>query len=214
MGDRIPGLFGVEPPTPGIRGGGGFAPPDAGFDEPGPIGADAGAGAPAGLTMGGWPRTLSWGDFPGVEARPPGANDESAQIHSEVDQPERVSVTRSGGQRRVSSLTVTIRIVREDTWVVNSQKTAELLSHEQGHYNITGLMGRDMGNEILAARAGTLADLQQQVTRIIERYRQRSQALSDQYDTETRNGRDRDAQRRWDDRIRQSMDQGTPFSAP
>jgi len=164
--------------------------------------------------MGGWPRTLSWGDFPGVEARPPGANDESAQIHSEVDQPERVSVTRSGGQRRVSSLTVTIRIVREDTWVVNSQKTAELLSHEQGHYNITGLMGRDMGNEILAARAGTLADLQQQVTRIIERYRQRSQALSDQYDTETRNGRDRDAQRRWDDRIRQSMDQGTPFSAP
>jgi predicted secreted Zn-dependent protease len=125
-----------------------------------------------------------------------------------------VSVSRESGQRRVSSLTVTISVVRADNWVVSSAKTPELLSHEQGHYDITGLMGRDMGNEILAARAGSLEDLQQQINSIIERYRQRARELNARYDTETGGGRNRDAQRRWDERIRSSIDNGTPFSAP
>jgi predicted secreted Zn-dependent protease len=125
-----------------------------------------------------------------------------------------VGVTREGGQRRVSSLTVTIAVNRGANWVVRSAKTPELLNHEQGHFDITGLMGRDMGNEILAARAGTLEDLQQQITAIIERYRQRGRDLNARYDTETGGGRNRDAQRRWDERIRSSIDGGTAFSAP
>jgi hypothetical protein len=214
MGDRTPGVLGAEPlPTGGTADHDGFVPPDVGLGDPRPIGLDSGAGTAASLNQTGWPRTLTWSDFPEVSSRPSAA-DEDAQIHCEVSQPERVSVTREGGQFRVTALTVNITILREDSWVVTSQKTASLLSHEQGHYDITGLMGRDMGNEILAARARTVDGLQEQVTRIIERYRQRSQELNDLYDTQTNHSRNRDAQARWDERIRASMTNGTRFSAP
>lgn len=216
MGDRIPGVLGFQPQLPGLARPADIVPPNAGFEESGPVGLDTGGGGgPASLVLNGWPRALTWDDFPEVETRPADAEGtENAEIHCEINQPERVSVTREGGQRRVSSLTVTIAIARASNWVVRSAKTPELLSHEQGHYDLTGLMGRDMGHEILAARAGTLEDLQQRITAIIERYRQRGRDLNARYDTETGGGRNRDAQRRWDERIRSSIDSGTAFSAP
>ena len=215
MGNRTPGVMGFDPLPAGFGGHGDFVPPDGSFGDTGPVGLDTGGGGPASLVVSGWPRALTWDDFQELGARPADAGgNENAQIHSDVNQPERVRVSSEGGQRRVSSLTVTISIIRADSWVVRSAKTAELLSHEQGHYDITGLSGRDMGNEILAARAGTLEDLQRQVTDIIERSRQQAQELNARYDTETGGGRNRDAQRRWDERIRSCIANGTPFSAP
>jgi len=212
MGDRTTGVIGFEPPPPVLAGQGDLVPPSAGFGAPGHL--DTGGG-PASLVVSGWPRALTWDDFPDLDSRPADADgNENAQIHCEINQPERVTVSREGGQRRVGSLTVTIGVVRADNWVVRSAKTPELLSHEQGHYDLTGLMGRDMGNEILAVRAGTLENLQQQVTDIIARYRQRARDLNARYDTETGGGRNRDAQGRWDERIRSSIANGTPFSAP
>ncbi len=215
MSDRLPGVFGFGQVQPDASMPDDLVPPSTGFSESGPVGLDTGGGGPASLVVNGWPRALTWDDFRDLDARPADAEgDENAQIHSEINQPERVGVSREGGQRRVSSLTVTIGIVRTDTWVVRSTKTPELLSHEQGHYDLTGLMGRDMGSEILAARAGTLEDLQRLITSIIERYRQRARDFTRQYDTETNHGRNRDAQRRWDERIRSCISNGTPFSAP
>jgi hypothetical protein len=216
MSDRLSGVFGFEPLLPDASSPDDFVPPGTGFSESGPVGLDSGGGGgPASLVVTGWPRALTWDDFRELESRPSDAEgDENAQIHSDVNQPERVRVAREGGQQRVSALTVTISIIRADTWVVRSAKAAALLSHEQGHYDITGLTGRDMGNEILAARAGTLEDLQRQVTDIIERARQRAQDLNARYDTETGGGRNRDAQRRWDESIRSSISNGTSFSAP
>ena len=215
MSHRTPGVMGFDPLPAGFGGPGGFVPPDGSFGESGPVGLDTGGGGPASLVVSGWPRSLTWDDFRELGSRPADAEgDENAQIHSDVNQPERVRVSREGGQQRVSALTVTLSIIRADTWVVRSAKTPELLSHEQGHYDITGLTGRDMGNEILAARAGTLEDLQRQITGIIERTRQRARDLNARYDTETGGGRNRDAQRQWDERIRSSISNGTPFSAP
>jgi hypothetical protein len=215
MGNRIPGSIGFDPLPAGYGTSNDFVPPDGSFSETGPVGLDSGGGGPASLVVNGWPRALTWDDFREIGSRPADAEgNENAQIHSDVNQPERVSVAREGGQRRVSSLTVTISIVRADTWVVGSAKTPELLSHEQGHYDLTGLSGREMGNEILAARAGTLEDLQRQVTAIIERARERGQDWNARYDTETGGGRNRDVQGRWDERIRSCIGNGTPFSAP
>jgi hypothetical protein len=215
MGQRTPGVIGFEPLPAGLAGHGDSVPPVGSFGDSGSVGLDTGGGGPASLVVNGWPRALTWDDFTEVQSRPADAEGtENAQIHCEINQPERVAVSRDGTQRRVSSLTVTIGIVRADNWVVRSARTPELLSHEQGHYDITGLMGRDMGNEILAARAATLEDLQQQITSIIGRYRQQARDLNARYDTETRGGANRDAQRRWDESIRGSIDNRTPFAAP
>jgi Bacterial protein of unknown function (DUF922) len=216
MGNRIPGVVGHNPPPPEVTSSG-IGAPVVGILAPGPIGTSAGTGGgttpPAALVLAGWPRTLTWADFSEVESRPSGS-DENAQIHSEITQPENVAVQHEHGQYRVSSLTVNLSVDPGDSWVVRAQKTPELLSHEQGHYDLTGLMGRDMGNEIMAARGRTVHALQLQVTGIITRYRRRAADLNSRYDTETDHGRTRDAQQRWDEHIRGSIRNGTRFSAP
>jgi hypothetical protein len=214
MGDRLQGIAGDDPPPPGviIKS---FGPIDTGFDQPGPVGLDGGSGVPAGsaLQLNGWPRSISWSEFTDISSRPSGI-DEDAQIHSDVDQPQRVAVARENGLFRVSALTVSLSIVSDDTWVVTAQKSADLLSHEQGHYDITGLMGRDMGNEILAARSRTVNELQNQVTSIIEKYRQRAKTLTTQYDKESDHSQNRDGQKRWDERIKNATQSGARFTAP
>ncbi len=206
--------MGVDPPPPGVKIGG-IGPSLSGFTSPGVIGTNTGGGTapPAVLGLTGWPRTLTWADFSEIESRPAGS-DENAQIHSEITQPDNVAVQNQGGHYRVTSLTVNLSVDPSDSWVVRSQKSPELLSHEQGHYDLTGLMGREMGNEILAARAPTVRALQDLVKGIIARYRQRAKHLNEQYDTATDHGRNREAQRQWDERIRNSSQRGTTFSAP
>ena len=214
MGNVIPGVVGRDGfPLPDDSRDPGESP-TASWTDQGPIGLDAGGdAAKASLKITGWPRNITWDEFKELSARPSGEN-EDAQIHSEVDQPSEVAVVRESGIYRVTSLTVTIRTVTEDDWVVTSQKSAELLSHEQGHYDITGLMGRDMGKEIVAARASSKDDLQTKVTQIIEKYAQRAKDLSAQYDDETNHGRNRDAQKKWNDRIHSAMQSGARFTAP
>lgn len=215
MGNRTPGVLGFEPLPPSGHVRDDLMPPDAGFGDAGPTGGNSGSISPASLVVSNWPRSLTWDDFRGLAARPADAEgDENAQIHAEARQPERIAVVNESGVRRVTSLTVNIEIVRDDTWVVNSAKSDALLSHEQGHYNIMGLMGRDMGDEILAARAPSAAALQEQITAIIERYRERGRELTRQYDTDTRGGANREAQARWDQAIQTAMTSGTRFSAP
>jgi hypothetical protein len=215
MGNRIPGVVGIDPLVDTKDAGGPGESPGSGWTDPGPLGMDAGSGSSTSATvqMSGWPKSISWADFTELGARPPGEN-EDAQIHSEVDQPSQVSVTREGGVFRVSSLTVEIRVVAEDNWVVTSQKSNDLLSHEQGHYDLTGLLGRDMGNEIVAARGRSTDDLQAKVTRIIQTYRQRAKAWTERYDTETDHSRNRAAQKRWDDQMHSAMQSGARFSPP
>ncbi len=204
-GDRIPGpLSDLTDPLEDQQ------PPGAGFGLPGVVGLDGGSAPPAtgGPHLTGWPRQITWDGFPAVSSRPAGV-DEDAQIHAEVVNPENVSATREDGRWRLSAFTVRIRIIRDDSWVVTSQKTANLLAHEQGHFDITGLMGRDCAADLAALRARSADELQGEVNRILAHYRQWAQRLNDQYDDETNHSRNREAQQRWEGRIRAAAQNNT-----
>jgi hypothetical protein len=215
MGIRPQGTIGFDPPPPDVFGVG-VAPSLSSLSAHGPDGGRTGlhgGGPQAAAHVTGWPRNLTWADFPEV-ASAPDASDENAQIHAEITQPTNVGVVHEHGQVRISSLTVNLSVDRGDSWVVRSAKADDLLSHEQGHFDITGMMGRDMGAEIMAARASSTGDLQTAVTAIIQRYRTLAKTLNDRYDTETNHGRNREAQARWDARIRSSMQSGARFTTP
>lgn len=189
-GGRIPGPIGAEREDDDPFG--------RGFTDPVPLGG--GSGAAASVVLAGWPRAISWSEFREVGSRPAGAT-EAAQIHSEVVQPDRVGVTREAGRVRLSGYTVRVRIVAEDTFVVTSQKSDALLVHEQGHYDITGLTARDMVADLAAIRAGSTADLQQEVSTIIARADALATSLTGLYDGSapggTKNGADAAAQATW-----------------
>jgi hypothetical protein len=177
MADRTPGITGFDPFAQTDERTGPGESPGAGFGNRGPVGLDsdtsvAGAGI---LTLSGWPRSLTWDEFSELPTRPDG-EDEDAQIHSEVDPPSQVGITRQGGVLQVNSIRVVIRTVTEDTWVIKGTKTPELLSHEQGHFDLTGLLGRDSAREILAVRANSREQLQSKVNDIIRKYRTQAKA--------------------------------------
>jgi len=197
-------------------GSGGHHRPGAAHRSPRPTGAPT--SPPAGPTLSGWPRNISWSDFQEVGARPAGVN-EAAQIKSDVTQPNRVGVVPDNGMRRLAAYTVTVSIGRDQSWVVTDQKSAALLAHEQGHFDITGLSARDLVTDLSALRAATLEGLQSEVTRLIEQQGTLAEALGGtassvgQYDKETNHGSNRDAQQRWEGILRGCIQNGTRLSA-
>ena len=182
-------------------------PPGIGFEDPPVVGMDAGSGSGGG-TLTGWPRSISWSEFTERSSRPEGV-DENAQIRSEVQLSPRVDVQPDGGNVKLGSFTVQVVTISEDCWVVQGTATAALLAHEQGHYDITGLMGRDTMNDLAALRERSARALQREVTRVLERYRQRARTLTDQYDTQTNHGRSTQEQQTWEQRIRDAIQNGT-----
>ena len=169
---------------------------------------DSGSSASSGPTLVGWPRSIAWSEFDEVSARPAGEK-EDAQIASEVEQPQQVAVARAQGQFRVASYEARLVVHKDLSWVVKSTKSVELLAHEQGHYDITGLGGRDMIADIGRARASSRSDLANDVKAIIKRAQEVADKLTKTYDTDTDHSRKRDRQQKWEQLIASCMQNGT-----
>ena len=179
--------------------------PGAGFQQNGPTGAQPQAPAPR---LVGWPRAIQWREFRNITARPSGVN-EDAQISSEGVPDTNIRPQLENGRFRIPAITIRLTIVQNDTWVVADKKSDDLLVHEQGHYDITGLLGRELGDALLAIRAADMAELQREVARILEHYRDQSEKLTKQYDeTDTDNGRNADEQQRWNKKLEDCIKNG------
>jgi len=125
-----------------------------------------------------------------------------------------LSVARENGLFRLPNYPAKLEVVRDDTWAVAGTKNNDLLAHEQVHFDITGLSGRDMVREMLALRAKSPQELQRQVTRITERYQRLGNDLTEKYDRETNHSRNVDQQKRWAAHIKDCMDMDKPLSSP
>ena len=160
----------------------------------------------------GWPRAITWDEFKVVNSRPAGVK-EDAQIHSETVPPQSVTVVRKGGRFRLGPLTAEVRVVPENTWVVSGKKSKELLSHEQGHFDITGLTGRDMLRDLAAIRAPSVKVLQRRVRKTIQQTQKLANELTTKYDDETKHGKDKTVQKKWKDHLRNCIKNGNRLSS-
>jgi len=206
---RIPGSVGYDggPLDVGVI----PVPPNAGFGSPVPLGE--GDAVPSGPRLTGWPRQISWNQFQEVGSRPAGEK-EDAQIDTQTAQSDRVGVAREQGRFRLGDFEVKLKVIRSNSWVVTSQKSDTLLAHEQGHFDITGLVARDLVKALGALRVDTTDELQREVSRLYEAYKAWGQGLSDQYDEETDHGRKVKPQSDWESRIRTCAQQGTSLGTP
>ena len=172
-----------------------------------PLGADPPAPV-AGPTLTGWPRTIGWDEFQELPRRPVGVN-EDAQISSELEQPPQVGVAREGGRFRLDSYEAVLSVKTSDSWVVASTKSAALLTHEQGHYDITGLVARDLIADLRSLRAATTAALEREVKGAIRRADTLADSLTQRYDTDTDHGRTQPKQDKWNALLQAAMKNGT-----
>ncbi len=181
-------------------------------------------------------KTLTWNDFP-HQRRPepgPGQTIHGAQIGVDIA-PSGFGLdpVPGGGFRIRDSIRVSIEYRRHLSWVADWVFTRPqsyqdaLLAHEQGHYNLVALLGRDFFLALMRLKANTYpnagaaqADLNAASTSIAAK----AQDLQDRYDTDTVNGTNASQQARWLGFINtaftmpvnppQSAADGTPIKIP
>ncbi len=160
------------------------------------------------MSVTGWPRRIAWSEFSEISTRPEG-EEENAQIDVRISPPgSGIQVVRDGRQVRIDDIEVPVSVEASDTWVVAGTKTDDLLSHEQGHYDISGLVATELYGKLLAARAATAAALAERLNALVRRAGRKADGLYKKYDRETDHGRLADKQKAWKERIRDAMAAG------
>jgi hypothetical protein len=156
---------------------------------------------------------VQWSDF---HMQPPPNANLDAHIETKAELHFAFS-TGPNGVRLADSVTVTIKLLHNLSWAkkqrINSwskQAREDLLRHEQGHYDITALMGRDMFLDIMPLKSQSFAGvaaLNTAIQTIAQRYN--PQPIHTKYDSlhETNHGRTPSLQLAWDGYIRTGFTQ-------
>jgi hypothetical protein len=123
---------------------------------------------------------------------------------------------------RIDHVQVKVEVERSLMWSVKKDRTAALLAHEQGHYDIVALLGRDLYNELSGWNSGTKpkrfrkeSDLKDEVNRVRRRYTKLAADLAGTssvvgvYDAKTKHGTDAKAQEQWTAALAKARADGT-----
>jgi hypothetical protein len=109
------------------------------------------------MAVQGFRYTLNWdNDFNSVDNAPAGFADRSARTKASVTLDAKLQARRDSKETDFyfapSTVIVNIKAVKAESWVLKEQKSDKLLKHEQLHYNISALGGRDLERKILELR--------------------------------------------------------------
>jgi len=158
------------------------------------------------------PTNLSWSNFRVVDSSPDLSGDEVAQVHPEMRLPPNVQVVNSNGVFRMNAFTITVAPVPQDTIVLRSAtQTADLLRHEQGHYDLLILVAKAMARDLGAATDSSARALNTQVQTIQQTHNANAQAIDAAYDTQTDHGKDSLQQTSWNQAIAAAL--GNPATS-
>ena len=158
------------------------------------------------MTIRGHTQTLTWHDFPG---RVPASARTDAFTATNYDVRANYiwQVQHGSKSFRLSTVVITVTLNRARMWSRASAQSPELLRHEQGHYDITALVMRDLDTDLTALlQSGRSYPGQADMEQAIDNLKQPAIALIDRlqsthadgiYDQQTNHGRTTAAQRTW-----------------
>ena len=147
-----------------------------------------------------WPRSISWSEFEEQSKRPPGET-RDALTYSDADAPTSgIRILQDGNKWKLGPFTIKMSVLKSKSWIVTSAKSADLLSHEQGHYDIAGLCGWQEYRDFEGLRASRSSDLGDRIGAILRKWEQRTQDLQDYYDSKKQSdhGKNATGQAKWD----------------
>jgi hypothetical protein len=145
------------------------------------------------------PPALTWSAFRSVDAL---AESEDAHIAAEMSFPRPLRMEIADGVYRLPAFTITVSPEPARTMVRRSaERSAELLRHEQGHYDIVVLAARALARELASITAPSASDLSHRVEECVAKHTQRAARSSEAYDLQTGHGRRLGEQARWSESI-------------
>jgi len=142
------------------------------------------------------PPVLTWSLFRRVDSI--AGFSEDAHLAAEMSFPEPLTMESKDGRYRLPSFAITVAPESTRTVVRRSVGSpAELLRHEQGHYDIVVLAARALARELESITASSASELSQRVQDRVTEHTSRARRLSEAYDRQTDHSRDEEAQARW-----------------
>src|SRR5688572_28089885 len=99
------------------------------------------------MAVEGFTTNISWSQFQQISSRPAGAT-EDAQIHPEMSF-SNFKLKSKGKSVAIADVDIKLYLVTDDCWVVTKEMSADLLKHEQGHYDILALSARELYQKLL-----------------------------------------------------------------
>jgi hypothetical protein len=106
---------------------------------------------------------------------------------------------------------------RAASWVVRGSEAADLLTHEQGHFDITALGARDFLNDVLALSGSSATDLQSQIDSAQSSNQSTIDSVNSMYDVDpncgTSHGTNAANQQQWNLRINNAKTSGARLSS-
>ncbi len=143
-------------------------------------------------------RPLTWADFQGA---PPRGNDRDAYTYYGI------SASSERDERGRITAEVSCVFMPEKSWVRPPAKaSAQLLAHEQLHFDLAELHARRFARELPAQLKG--ADPEAAFQRAHDRMMVRLREEQERYDRETDHGRDAAAQARWAAEVQRRLSEG------
>lgn len=136
---------------------------------------------------------LTWQDFQGPIDR---SSKGVAATHS--------GLISSASLSPDNTVTITVRSVflRSSSWVKPEGRTADILRHEQGHFDITEIYAR-RANAAFRKHTFTRKNFNKDISRIFNTYVEESNRLQQQYDLETNHSINEVRQKEWNEKIAQ-----------
>jgi hypothetical protein len=145
------------------------------------------------------PPALTWAAFRSVDSLP---ESEDAHIAAEMSFPRPLRMEIADGVYRLPAFTITVAPEPARTMVRRSaERSAELLRHEQGHYDIVVLAARALARELPSLTAPSAIDLSRRVEECVAKHTERAARSSQAYDLQTDHGRRLGEQVRWSESI-------------
>jgi hypothetical protein len=150
------------------------------------------------MALNGFARVLSWRDFQGPV---PEEEEHIAETVTRVRCAMGYGWSRNA-YRYNDRLVVNIVMLTGESWAKTSGRTDRLLRHEQGHYDISAIVGREIHRRLVGFTSETESDMQAEFDRVVGE----GQALLNQlqsndgdglYDVQTNHALNTDAQARW-----------------
>lgn len=117
-------------------------------------------------------------------------------------QPSAIRTKADKGTVSVANFDLTVTVNKRRSWIIPSRATSALLEHERLHFLIAICVGRDLHEDAHSASAGSSDGLRAALAALLTEAQVRVQAISDQYDLETKNGTLSMQQAAWETRVR------------
>lgn len=121
----------------------------------------------------------------------------------------RMNSENKDGKNKVV-VTITPFFDKTHSWVKPSGKNAAALTHEQMHFNITGLMACALASEILGTTY-FVENFSQEIAKIHKRYIKELERRQNEYDKETAHGTIAERQRAWEQQLNNELSNATCY---